>query len=173
MKTTKQLLLRTLAAALCLALVGCSGETTDPSTQASPQPSASATAAETGQSSEDQPTAHGANAGTGGGSTSASTNSGTDESGEFREIDGVIVAPKDKTLETANDLTVMNIEPGTERYFQNTPNEAELAYARKRNKEREEARLESEEARKDERNSGNDAPVMDPGGGAGLVQVGP
>jgi hypothetical protein len=70
-------------------------------------------------------------------------------------------------------MTVMNIDSGTERYFQNTPNEAELAYARKRNKEREEARVASEEARKDERNSGNDAPVMDPGGGAGLVQVGP
>ena len=164
MKAKRQLLLRTLAGALCLALVGCSGDTTDPGSQASPQPSASATAAETGQNTEEQPTADASN--------TSGTNS-SDASGEFREIDGVIVAPKDKTLETASELTVMNIDSGTERYFQNTPNEAELAYARKRNKEREEARVAAEEARKDERNSGNDAPVMDPGGGAGLVQVGP
>ena len=165
MKAKRQLLLRTLAGALCFALVGCSGDTTDPGTQASPQPSASATAAETGQSTEEQPTADATNA--------SGTSSGADANGEFREIDGVIVAPKDQTLETASDMTVMNIDSCTERYFQNTPNEAELAYARKRNKAREEARVASEEARKDERNSGGDAPVMGPGGGAGLVQVGP
>jgi hypothetical protein len=157
---TQHMLLRALAAALCLALVGCSVETTDPPT-AQATPNATATVIESSQS-QDDPEANQANsAGNNGSSTSDDSSLATD---------ATIVQTIRKDPNEKSELTQMKIEPGKERYFQNGLNDAELAYVRARNEKRRKARVEAAEARKKANNTGNDAPVFNPGGGE-LIKI--
>lgn len=159
---TRSLAIRLLACAVCFALVGCSGEPTE-SPQSSATPSASQTTA-----AEKTPGPEGQNAGPNG--ASASTSGQTSGSVDDNR--------PERTLKFDDDdrtpMTEMSLEPGKERYFQNNLNPAELEYRRKRNEKRARARLEAAEARKQQLNSGNDAPVFDVGGGElTTVNVGP
>lgn len=150
-----------VALILCFNLAGCFGKTT-PDPSGSPTPSATEEPAETGKlDGSVEP-----------GEATTNKNGTANSDNEAGEIDGILVEGKDPSLESASEMTQMNISPGADRYFQNTPNEAEVAYAREQGEKKRKAQAIAEEMRKDSLDSGNGAPVYNPGGGGEIVQVG-
>ena len=62
-----------------------------------------------------------------------------------------------------NPLTVMNLEPGTSRLFQNAPNDAERERKQEYYKARRKARLAAEEKRRAGIRDGQNVPLLDDG----------
>lgn len=61
------------------------------------------------------------------------------------------------------ELLVMKIESGKERYFQNSLNDAEIAYRKARNQKKQKARAAAKEAREDAPLSNSNAPLYNVG----------
>ena len=142
-------LLGILASGLCLALTGCSEEQTQEPV-ATPSPAVTAGA----QASEQRADPSASNGVTASSGTSATTGDGSAQVGT---VESKLDDPPEK-----NPLTVMNLEPGTDRLFQNAPNEAERAKKREAYEARRKARLEAEQRRRNIE-SGQNVPLLDDG----------